>query len=115
MSETLYLIATPIRNLEDLTLRALSVLKNVSFIIREDTRHTRGLLSHFGISKELVSLPAFAEGERAVRILERVSAREDAALVTDAGSPAISDLGEKLVSESVGRFHSMLTNRFHGS
>ncbi len=103
MSGKLFLVATPIGNLEDLTSRAVRVLGEVSFVICEDTRHSRGLLSHFGISKPLLSLPAFAEADRAGPILDRLLGGEDAALVTDAGSPAISDPGETLVAEAVAR------------
>lgn len=103
MSGTLYLVATPIGNLGDLTVRARDVLASVSFIACEDTRRSRVLLDHYGISKDLVSLPAFAEGERAGRILDRIVAGEDCALITDAGSPGISDPGEKLVQEALSR------------
>ncbi len=100
---TLYVVATPIGNLGDVTSRALDVLREVGFVVCEDTRHSRVLLSRFGIQKDTVSLPAFAEGERAGRILDRLAAGEDCALVTDAGTPAISDPGEKLVAEAVER------------
>ncbi|QDE68631.1 16S rRNA (cytidine(1402)-2'-O)-methyltransferase [Myxococcus xanthus] len=104
MAGTLYLVATPIGNLGDVTSRALDTLRAVRFIACEDTRHSRVLLDHFGIGgKDLVSLPAFAEGQRAGRILDRIGEGEDCALVTDAGSPAISDPGEKLVSEALER------------
>jgi 16S rRNA (cytidine1402-2'-O)-methyltransferase len=103
MAGTLYLVATPIGNLGDVSARALDTLRQVSFIVCEDTRHSRGLLGHFGLSGELLSLPAFAEGQRAGRILERLEAGEDCALVTDAGSPAISDPGERLVAEALER------------
>jgi 16S rRNA (cytidine1402-2'-O)-methyltransferase len=103
MPGTLYLVATPIGNLGDITTRALETLRRVSFVACEDTRHSRVLLEHFGISADTVSLPAFAEGQRAGRILERLEAGEDCALVTDAGSPAISDPGEKLVAEALER------------
>ena len=103
MAGTLYLVATPIGNLGDVTSRALETLRTVRFIACEDTRHSRGLLGHFGIAGELLSLPAFAEGQRAGRILERLEAGEDCALVTDAGSPAISDPGERLVAEALER------------
>ncbi|MFP2904628.1 16S rRNA (cytidine(1402)-2'-O)-methyltransferase [Pyxidicoccus sp. 3LFB2] len=104
MAGTLYLVATPIGNLGDVTSRALETLRTVRFIACEDTRHSRVLLDHFGIGgKDLVSLPAFAEGQRAGRILDRIAEGEDCALVTDAGSPAISDPGEKLVSEALER------------
>src|SRR5512132_1456830 len=99
----LFLVGTPIGNLGDLTRRALEVLRSASFVACEDTRHSRVLLSHYGLEKEAVSLPAFAEGERAGKLLDRVEAGEDCALVTDAGSPGISDPGEKLVAEAVSR------------
>lgn len=103
MAGTLFLVATPIGNLGDLTVRAREVLGQVAFIACEDTRHSRILLEHYGIKADLVSLPAFAEGERAGRILDRVAAGEDCALITDAGSPAVSDPGERLVSEALAR------------
>jgi len=101
MAGTLFLVATPIGNLGDITQRALRTLEQVAFIACEDTRHSRILLSHYGIATPTVSLPAFAEGQRAGRLLERVVAGEDCALITDAGSPAISDPGEKLVEEAL--------------
>lgn len=104
MAGTLYLVATPIGKPGDVTSRALETLRAVRFIACEDTRHSRVLLDHFGIGgKDLVSLPAFAEGQRAGRILDRIGEGEDCALVTDAGSPAISDPGEKLVAEALER------------
>jgi 16S rRNA (cytidine1402-2'-O)-methyltransferase len=103
MPGTLYLVATPIGNLGDISSRALETLRQVSFVACEDTRHSRVLLDHFGISADTVSLPAFAEGQRAGRILDRLEAGEDCALVTDAGSPGISDPGEKLVAEAIER------------
>ncbi len=103
MSGRLFLVATPIGNLEDITARAVSTLKEVHFIACEDTRHSRILLDHCGIKKPTVSLPAFAEGERAGTLLDRIEAGEDCALITDAGSPAVSDPGERLVAEAVER------------
>ncbi len=103
MSGTLYLVATPIGNLGDITSRALEILRRVAFVACEDTRHSRVLLEHFGLSPETVSLPAFAEGQRAGRILDRIAAGEDCALITDAGSPGISDPGERLVAEALER------------
>lgn len=103
VSGTLYVVATPIGNLEDLTHRAQRLLGEVAFIVCEDTRHARFLLDHYGISKPLMSLPAFAEGERAGAILDRMAGGDDAALITDAGTPAISDPGEKLVAEALER------------
>ncbi len=98
---TLFLVATPIGNLGDLTARATETLASVPFVICEDTRHTGHLLASLGLQKQTVSLPAFAEKARAGRILERLLAGEDAALVTDAGMPAVSDPGEYLVAEAL--------------
>jgi 16S rRNA (cytidine1402-2'-O)-methyltransferase len=99
----LFLVATPIGNLADVTERARQTLAAAAFVVCEDTRHSQVLLEHLGIRKELVSLPAFAEGQRAGQILDRIEAGQDAALVTDAGSPGISDPGEKLVARAVER------------
>ena len=103
MPGRLFLVATPIGNLGDITARALATLQQVQFIACEDTRHSRVLLDSFGIKKPTVSLPAFAEGERAGALLARIEAGEDCALVTDAGSPAISDPGERLVADALER------------
>jgi 16S rRNA (cytidine1402-2'-O)-methyltransferase len=103
MAGTLYLVATPIGNLEDLTFRAARVLADAGFIVCEDTRRSRVLLDRHGVKRPLVSLPAFAEGDRADGILDRIAAGEDAALITDAGSPAISDPGEALVARALER------------
>lgn len=108
MSGRLFLVATPIGNLEDITARAIATLNAVSFIACEDTRHSRILLDHWGIRKPTVSLPAFAEGERAGTVLSRVEAGEDCALITDAGSPAVSDPGERLVAEAIERGISVI-------
>lgn len=99
----LFLVATPIGNLGDLTARAIEVLREAKFVVCEDTRHSRTLLSKFGIDAQTWSLPAFAEGERAGKILDRIAAGDDCALITDAGSPAISDPGETLVAEAIER------------
>lgn len=101
MPGRLFVVATPIGNLDDLSTRAIQTLRSVAVIACEDTRHTRGLLEKFGIATPTVSLPAFAEGQRAGAILDRLLAGSDVALVTDAGTPAISDPGEKLVVEAV--------------
>jgi 16S rRNA (cytidine1402-2'-O)-methyltransferase len=98
---TLFLVATPIGNLGDLTTRAVETLAAVDFVVCEDTRHTGNLLASLGLHKPTVSLPAFAEKARAGRILERLAADESAALVTDAGTPAVSDPGEYLVAEAL--------------
>ena len=99
----LFLVATPIGNLSDISERALKTLRDVAFIACEDTRRTRILLQHHGISLELVSLPAFDEAHRAKAIVERIASGQDCALVTDAGTPGISDPGEKLVGEALAR------------
>lgn len=94
----LYVVATPIGNLSDLTERARRTLAEVDGVIAEDTRHSRGLLSHLGLHKPLYSLPAFDEAARVGPLVERLKAGESLALVTDAGTPAISDPGEALVA-----------------
>ncbi len=101
MPGRLFLVATPIGNLSDLSARAIETLKAVDFIACEDTRHSSKLLAPHGIDKPRVSLPAFAEGQRAGAIIERIVNGESCALITDAGSPAISDPGERLVAEAV--------------
>ena len=99
----LFLVATPIGNLSDISERAVKTLREVAFIACEDTRRTRILLQHQGISREMVSLPAFDEAFRAKAIVDRILAGQDCALVTDAGTPGISDPGEKLVAEALAR------------
>lgn len=94
---TLYLVATPIGNLEDITLRALRVLKESDLIAAEDTRRTRKLLSHYGISKPLVSCFEQNEQQRIPGILESLQAGKTVVLVSDAGSPGVSDPGYRLV------------------
>jgi len=94
---TLYLVATPIGNLEDITLRALRVLRECDVIAAEDTRHTGQLLRRFEILKPLLSYFQFNEARRSEEILERLRRGEKVALVTDAGSPGISDPGERVV------------------
>jgi len=98
---TLYLVATPIGNLEDITLRALRTLKECDLIAAEDTRHTGQLLKHFEISKPLVSYFQFNEARRSEEIIERLRRGEKVALVTDAGSPGISDPGERVVKAAI--------------
>jgi 16S rRNA (cytidine1402-2'-O)-methyltransferase len=99
---TLYLVATPIGNLEDITLRALRVLRECDVVAAEDTRRTRQLLKHFGISKPLLSYFQFNEARRSGEIIERLRRGEKIALVTDAGSPGISDPGERVVKAAIG-------------
>ncbi|HVU27096.1 MAG TPA: 16S rRNA (cytidine(1402)-2'-O)-methyltransferase [Verrucomicrobiae bacterium] len=100
-SSTLYLVATPIGNLEDITLRALRVLRGCDVVAAEDTRRTGQLLKHFGISKPLVSYFQFNEAKRSEEIIERLKHGEKIALVTDAGSPGISDPGERVVKAAI--------------
>ena len=100
-ASTLFLVATPIGNPEDITARALRVLREVSLVAAEDTRHTRRLLTHFGIPAQVVSLHEHNERARAASLVERVQAGEDVALVTDAGSPGIADPGYPVVRAAV--------------
>jgi 16S rRNA (cytidine1402-2'-O)-methyltransferase len=93
----LYVVATPIGNLEDLSPRAQRVLTEVQLVAAEDTRHTGVLLAHFGIRTPLLSLHDHNEAERAPRLVERLQAGESVALVSDAGTPLISDPGFDLV------------------
>ena len=97
---TLYLVATPIGNLDDMTLRALHVLGSVPLIAAEDTRHTLKLLTHFGLRRPLVSLHAHNEARKLQTILNRLE-QHDVELVSDAGTPALSDPGVRLVSAAV--------------
>src|SRR5690349_14995012 len=98
---TLYLVATPIGNLEDITLRALRVLRECDVVAAEDTRHSGQLLKHFEISKPLISYFQFNEAKRSEQIIERLRRGEKVALVTDAGTPGISDPGERVVKAAV--------------
>ncbi len=96
----LYVAATPIGNLEDITLRCLRVLGDVDLIAAEDTRHTRKLLTHFQISTPLISYYREKEVERSTQLIQRLLAGESIALVSDAGTPAISDPGAVLVARA---------------
>jgi len=98
---TLYVVATPIGNREDITLRALRVLRECDVVAAEDTRHTGQLLKHFEISKPLLSYFQFNEAKRSEEIIERLRRGEKIALVTDAGSPGISDPGERVVKAAI--------------
>ena len=97
MSGTLYLCATPIGNLEDMTLRCIRVLKEVDLIAAEDTRNSIKLLNHFEIKTPMTSYHEYNKIEKGHRLVERLQSGEDIALITDAGTPGISDPGEELV------------------
>ena len=96
MAGTLYLVATPIGNLEDITHRAVRLLREVSVIACEDTRHTRKLLAHYGISTRTISYHEHNERERGLELMKLLEAGSDVAVVSDAGSPGISDPGFQL-------------------
>src|ERR1700690_1927959 len=98
---TLYLVATPIGNLEEIPPRALRVLRECDVVAAEDTRHSGQLLKHFGISKSLLSYFQFNEAKRSEEIIERLKRGEKIALITDAGSPGISDPGERVVKAAM--------------
>ena len=99
-SGTLYVVATPIGNLEDITLRALRLLKEVDLIAAEDTRHTRKLLTHYGIPTPLTSYHDHSETEKAPALIAQLQAGKNIALVSDAGTPCIADPGFRLVTEA---------------
>jgi 16S rRNA (cytidine1402-2'-O)-methyltransferase len=99
----LYLVATPIGNLSDITLRGIEVLKNVDLIAAEDTRHSGMLLKHFGIKKRLISYHEHNQAMRAAQLVERLAAGENIALITDAGTPGLSDPGARLIRQCVKR------------
>ena len=98
---TLYLVATPIGNLEDITLRAIKVLKEVDLIAAEDTRQTLKLLNHLEISKKLISYHRHNEDVKKELLIEKLLEGQNLAVVTDAGTPAISDPGEEVVKEAI--------------
>jgi 16S rRNA (cytidine1402-2'-O)-methyltransferase len=101
MNGTLYLVSTPIGNLEDITLRALNVLKEVDVIAAEDTRHSLKLLNHYGIKRPLISYWSGREKIRAEEIMEKLKEGQSVALISDAGTPGISDPGSVIVRRAI--------------
>ncbi|MDO8548964.1 MAG: 16S rRNA (cytidine(1402)-2'-O)-methyltransferase [Ignavibacteria bacterium] len=101
MPGSLYIVSTPIGNLKDITLRAIETLKEVNFIICEDTRVTSILLKHYDIHKELISMNAQSESRKIPHLIQRINKEESCALVSDAGTPSISDPGLRLISEAI--------------
>ena len=101
MSGTLYLVATPIGNLDDITLRAINILKEVDFIAAEDTRHSLKLLNHLEISKPLISCHRHNEDVKSELLIEKLEDNKNIALITDAGTPGISDPGEEIVKQCI--------------
>jgi 16S rRNA (cytidine1402-2'-O)-methyltransferase len=98
---TLYVVSTPIGNLEDITLRALKILKNVDLIAAENTRHTRELCSHYGIKRRLVSYHQHNSKSRGPELIEKLKKGLDIALVSNAGTPAVSDPGVLLINRAL--------------
>jgi 16S rRNA (cytidine1402-2'-O)-methyltransferase len=103
MSGVIYLVATPIGNLEDITLRALNTLKSVDIIAAEDTRHTLKLMNHFEIKKTLISYHEHNQRESGEKLIRAAEEGKNIAIVTDAGTPGISDPGEGIVKLAIER------------
>ena len=101
MSGKLYIIATPIGNLEDITLRALRILKEVDIIAAEDTRQTLKLLNHYEISKHLISYHRHNEETKTNYLIEKLKEGQNIGLVSDAGTPGISDPGEEVIKKAI--------------
>jgi len=108
MSPGLYVVATPIGNLGDITVRALDVLRAADVIAAEDTRVTRGLLTHFGIARKLIALHEHNEAKAAAGIIDLIASGKAVALVTDAGTPGVSDPGAALVDHVRAAGHAVI-------
>jgi len=100
MEGKLFIVSTPIGNLKDISLRALEVLQEVEFILCEDTRVTSKLLNHYNISKKLVSFNAVTEKKKIPTVIEKLKSGDNCALVSDSGTPVISDPGIRLISQA---------------
>jgi 16S rRNA (cytidine1402-2'-O)-methyltransferase len=107
MSGTLYIVATPIGNLEDITLRTIRILKEVDLILAEDTRVTKKLLTHYVIERPIASYHQHSSEKRKLEILQRLGKEESVALVTDAGTPGVSDPGNELIDFLLGKDSSI--------
>ncbi len=107
MFGTLYIVATPIGNLEDITLRAIRILKEVDLILAEDTRVTKKLLTHYFIERPITSYHQHSSEKRKLEILQRLGKKESVALVTDAGTPGVSDPGNELIDFLLGKDSSI--------
>lgn len=105
---TLYIVATPIGNLNDITLRALEVLKSVDFVLAEDTRQTKKLLDHYQIDKPLISYHQHSKLQKIDQIIGLLERGKNLALVSDAGTPGVSDPGNLLISETVKKLRDDL-------
>lgn len=103
MSGKLYLVATPIGNLEDITFRAIKILKEVDIIAAEDTRRTLKILNHYEITKQLISYHRHNEGTKSDILINKILEGNNIAIVTDAGTPGISDPGEEIVKEAISK------------
>ena len=102
MAGSLYVVSTPIGNLDDMTVRAVNTLKSVGLIAAEDTRRTGLLLRHFGIATPTTSLHAHNETEKLPALLHKLSEGIDIALVSDAGTPLVADPGQRLIAGAIG-------------
>src|SRR5215207_5806537 len=103
MAGSLYVVSTPIGNLEDITVRAINTLKSVGLVAAEDTRRTGPLLRHFGINTPTTSLHEHNESEKAPSLLRKLADGIDIALVSDAGTPLVADPGQRLIASAIAQ------------
>ena len=101
LKNNLYIVSTPIGNLDDITLRAIEVLKNSDIIICEDTRHSLKLLNHLKIKKSLISYHKYNEKKQSTNIIKRINEGKILSLISDAGTPILSDPGRSLINECI--------------